>query len=170
LNGPDSPETPSSDIASRLNESQPRRALRLFTWMLAYLPPLLAGALCLPATFDLTRTDRFLAALQAIVVIGTLGGAIPVVLSRRGRKPRSLHLVLAFVGGALASEGSFFASYFIDSGYRDPELLLGVVGTALELCGIAVVGGSATYLGAAAGLLVRRVCRLIMGQVQRDGI
>ena len=126
--------------------------------------------MCLPAIYDLTRTDRFLAALREIVVIGTLGGAVPVVLSWRGSKPRLLRLTLAFVAGALASEVFCFTRYFIDIGYCDPELVLGIFGDALELCGIAVVGGIATCFGATAGLLVRRFCRLKMGHGQRDGI
>jgi hypothetical protein len=171
LNGPDSSETPSSDIASQLNESQPRRSLRFFTWLLAYLPPMLAGALCLPATYDFNRTDRYLAALRAVFVIGTLGGATPAVLSGGGSKPRLLRLVSAFVIGALASEIVVFAMYFIDVGYRDPELVLGVFGDALEFCYIAGVGGAATWFGASAGLLVRRTSsthdpqQLTIGQV-----
>ena len=110
----------------------------------------------MPATYDCNRTDKYLAALRAIVVIGTLGGAIPAVLYGRGSKQRLLRLVSALVIGALASEILGFAMYFIDVGYRDPELVLGVFGAALEFCGIAVAGSTATFLGATAGLLVRR--------------
>jgi hypothetical protein len=76
LNGPDSSETPSSNIASQLNESQPRRSQRYFTWLLAFLLAL-AGALCLPAIYDFNRTDKYPPALRAIFVIGALGGATP---------------------------------------------------------------------------------------------
>jgi hypothetical protein len=170
LNGPDSSETPGSNIASQLKERQPRRSQRFFTRLLAFLPAL-AGALCLPAIYDFNRTDKYLAALRAIFVIGALGGATPVVLSGGRSKPRVLRLVLAFVFGALASEVVVFARYFIDVGYRDPELVLGVFATAIELCCIAVVGGAATWFGATAGLLVRRTSpthdaqQLTIGQV-----
>jgi hypothetical protein len=155
LNGPDSSETASSSIASRLDESQPRRSQRFFAWLLAFLP-VLAGALCLPATYDFNRTDKYLAALRAIFIIGTLGGATTVVLSARESKLRLLRLVSAFVIGALASEVYCFARYFIDVGYRDPELVLGVSATAIEFCCIAVVGGTATCFGATTGFLVLR--------------
>jgi hypothetical protein len=108
----------------------------------------------LPATYDFNRTDKYLAALRAIFIIGTLGGATPAVLSGGVSKPRLLRLVSAFVIGALASEVVGFARYFIDVGYRDPELVLGVFATAIEFCCIAVVGGAATWFGATTGFLI----------------
>jgi hypothetical protein len=124
--------------------------------LIPLLPPALAGASCLPGTFYLNRTDRYLAAFCVVALMGALGG-IPVPLSRR---PRLLHLAAAFVAGAFVSEFCAFAWYFITLGYHDPELILGVVGSALELVAIAAVGSLALCIRASVGRLVRRLSRI----------
>jgi hypothetical protein len=144
------------------------RRISFLTDLLPLIPPAVAGASCLPATYDLNRTDKYLAAFWVIALVGALGGTIPVVLSRRESRPRLLHLVLAFVAGALASEFCVFAWYFITLGYRDVYLPLGVLGAALELGGIAAVGSTALCVGASVGLLVRRVCRMKRGHGERE--
>jgi hypothetical protein len=136
------------------------RRMSFLTGLLPLIPPAMAGASCLPVTFDLTRTDRFLDAFWVIALMGALGGTIPVVIYRWRSKPRLLHLASAFVAGAFASEFCFFAWYFITVGYSDPELVLGVFCSALELGGIAAVGSTALCIRASVGLLVRRLWRM----------
>ena len=139
------------------------RRASFLTDLLLLIPPAVAGASCLPVIYDLTRTDRFLDAFWVIALMGALGGTIPVVIYRRRSKPRLLHLASAFAAGAFASEFCAFAWYFITVGYNDPELLLGVVGDALELGGIAAVGSTALCVRASVGLLVRRLWRMKRG-------
>jgi hypothetical protein len=144
------------------------RRMSFLTGFLPLIAPALAGASCLPAIYDLTRTDRFLAAFWVIAFTGAVGGMIPVVVYRRRSKPRLLHLVSAFVAGAFASEFCAFAWYFITVGYSDPELVLGVFCEALELGGIAAVGSTALCLRASVGLLVRRLWRMKRERGERE--
>jgi hypothetical protein len=130
--------------------------------MKSFLPPAIAGALCLPATYGLTRWGRWgsiLTALMVVVVMGALGGAIPVVMSKGNGKPRSLHLASAFVVGAFASELLVFTYYYISFGYQDELLSVGVVFTVLEFGGIAAFGGTATCVAS----LVQRIRRARTG-------
>ena len=144
------------------------RRMSFLTGLLPLIPPAMAGASCLPVTFDLTRTDRFLDAFWVIALMGALGGTIPVVIYRRRSKPRLLHLASAFVAGAAASEFCFFAWHFITVGYSDRELLLGVIGCALELGGIAAVGSTALGVRGSVGRLVRRLWRMKRGHGERE--
>ena len=144
------------------------RRISFLTDLLPLIAPAVAGASCLPVIYDLTRTDKFLAAFWVIALMGALGGTIPVVVYRRRSKPRLLHLASAFIAGAFASEFCAFAWYFITVGYSDPELVLGIFGAALELGGIAAVGSTALCIRAAVGLLVRRLWRMKRGHGERE--
>jgi hypothetical protein len=143
------------------------RRISFLTDLLPLIPPAVAGASCLPVIYDLNRLGRFLDAFWVIALMGALGG-IPVVLSKRRSKPRLLHLASAFVAGAFASEFCAFAWYFITFGYSDPELVLGVLGDAVELGGIASVGSTALCIRASVGLHVRRLWRMKTGHGERE--
>jgi hypothetical protein len=116
--------------------------------MRSILPPALAGALCLPATFRLSRDGYFSGALVIVVVIGSIGGAIAMAMSRMQGNPRFAHLALGFVVGALASEVVAFTHYYLTYGYRDQLLGVGVIMESMEFIGIAFFGGTATCLAA----------------------
>ena len=45
--------------------------------MKSLVPPALAGALCLPATYSLSRLGSIPTSLMIVVVLGTLGGGSP---------------------------------------------------------------------------------------------
>ena len=131
-----------------------------------FLPPAVAGALCLPATYGLTRWGfwvSILIALLVVVVMGALGGAMPIVMSKGNQRLRLLHLGSAFVVGALAIEVIGFTYYYIICGYQDEHLIEGVVFTVLEFGGIAAIGGAATCLGALAASVVQRPRRAKKG-------
>ncbi len=150
----DRPDGQGSKIGAPRREVQPRLARGFLIRLLPFVPPAVAGASCLPAIYHLVRTDRFVAAFCVIVVVGVLGGVFSVAAWTQGRRPRLLHLSTALFAGALASQACGFARYYITVGYRDPELALGILGSALELGGIALVGAAATCVGVGIGRLL----------------
>jgi hypothetical protein len=125
--------------------------------------PALTGASSLPLIYDLTRGDRWITALMVVLTLGTLGGVIPAVISKEESKPSLLPMASAFVAGAFASGLCGFTKYYIDIGHRDPELVLGVVASALEFCGVAAVGGTATSVGAYFGACIQGIRRAKTG-------
>jgi O-antigen ligase len=116
--------------------------------MRSLIPPALAGALCLPAAYSLSRDGDFSSAAVIVVVIGAIGGAIAMAMSHTPGNARFGHLAMAFVVGALASELVSFTHYYLTYGYRDQLLGVGVIMESMEFIGIAVVGGTATCLAA----------------------
>ncbi len=116
--------------------------------MKSFLPPAIAGALCLPATYWQTRTGSMAISLIYVVVIGALGGMVATFLSRRNEKPRFLTLASAFVIGGFMGELVGFTHYYIIYGYHDQLLAVGVILSFVEFGGIAVFGGIAACLAA----------------------
>ena len=124
--------------------------------MKSLLFPLLAGALCLPATYRLSRDDHFVVAFLVIVVIGALAAAMAVATSGAKGPPGVVSLVLAFALGAFSGETIGFMGYYLDYGYKDQYLGVGVVFTVVEFLAISGVGGAATWVAALALRRARR--------------
>lgn len=108
----------------------------------------LAGAFCLLATYGLTREGSIAFALTIVVVIGVVGGLIALVLFREN-KPRILHLISAFIIGALFSEVVAFTRYYITYGSQDSKLSVGLAVSIVEFFIISTVGGLAMFAAAA---------------------
>ncbi len=116
--------------------------------MKSLLAAALAGVLCLPATFRLSRDGNFLGTALVVVVIAAIGGAIGVGMSRGKGKPRLVHFATAFVIGAFVSELMFFSHYYFTFGYQDQLLSVGIIMLFVEASSIALLGGFATCLAA----------------------
>jgi hypothetical protein len=116
--------------------------------MKSLLPPALAGASCIPATYWLLRDGSFAVAFIVVAVIGALGGAIAVGMCRMKGRPRLVHLISMFAVGALMSELVSFTRHYVTSGYQDELLFVGILMEALAYCGIVAFGGVATCVAA----------------------
>lgn len=108
------------------------------------LIPTLAGALCLPATYELSRRGSFPIAFAVVVLVGAAAGSVRG-LSKVEGKPSGLHIALAFLVGAFVSELIFFIYYYFTHGYQDKLLTVGIIYALMEFGLIAVVGGVATF-------------------------
>lgn len=101
----------------------------------------IAGILCLPATYSLTREGSVSLAMLVVALLGAIGGAIAQRSERNGVRPWALSL--AFVVGAMFSEVVAFAHYYISYGHQDPKLSVGVWVSIIHFLVISVVGGIA---------------------------
>ena len=120
----------------------------------------LAGALCLPATYSLSREGSISLVVLILALLGAIGGAIAQQRERKGFRPWPL--VLAFVVGTLFSEVVMFGHYYITYGYQDPKLSVGVSISVIEFVVISVVGAIA--LLAAAFAMHSRITRRSKGR------
>ena len=107
--------------------------------------PLVAGALCLPMTYRLTRygSGESLAASVAIIVATAMLGTWLALwyMNRKNCQSAWWALTLAFVGGAGLSEVLFFAYYYFDYGHADQKLSVGIALSFIEGGAIAMLGG-----------------------------
>lgn len=101
----------------------------------------IAGILCLPATYGLSREGNIYLALLVVALLGAVGGAI--AQCKEGSTFRPWALSLAFVVGALLSEAVAFAHYYITYGDQDSKLSVGGGVAIVEVLVISVVGGAA---------------------------
>lgn len=107
------------------------------------------GAICLPATYSISRGGSIPVALLVVVFLGALGGAIAVAVRRKQLVPKTRLLVLAFIAGAALSEIAAFVRYYITFGYSDPKLAAGVGVSVIEFGVISIIGSAAFAIGAA---------------------
>ena len=119
-----------------------------------------AGALCLAATYHLTRAGDFILALVVTAIIGASAGVVSALLNGVRTKTRFLFLALAFVVGALLSEVISFAHYYFTYGYQDRKLNVGIAVSELEFGVISVIGTIAMLIAA---LLTSRITRRSSG-------
>ena len=108
----------------------------------------LAGVLCLPATYSLSREGSIPLALLIVVLLGAAGGAAAVAQKRDENSFHPWPLLGAFVIGALLSEAVAFVRYYYSFGYQDPKLAVGVGVSVLEFFVISVIGCIALLVAA----------------------
>lgn len=108
----------------------------------------LAGVVCLPATYTLTREGSLVISVLIVALVGAIAGGMSVVLRADKTAPRNGSLALALVGGAAVSEMGAFVHYYITDGYQDPKLGVGVAVSVIEFSVIAVVGCVALLIAA----------------------
>ena len=109
---------------------------------------LLTGALCLPATYILTREGSILVVILILLFIGAMAGAATVTTRGPHSAPRVVLLLLAFVTGAAVSEVIDFAHYYATYGHQDPKLGAGIAISVIEFAVISVVGCVALLVSA----------------------
>jgi hypothetical protein len=108
---------------------------------MSYVIAILAGALCLPATYNLVRTGSLPFALALLVLLAASGGALACLTSRESVRLLPLRHVGAFVLGALAVELISFSHYYLSIGRHDPKLSAGIALSLIEFGVTALVGG-----------------------------
>ena len=108
---------------------------------MSYAIAILAGALCLPATYNLVRTGSLTIASALLVFLAVSGGALAYLTSRESARSLPLRYVGAFVLGAFASELISFSHYYISIGRHDPKLGAGIAVSLIEFGVTALVGG-----------------------------
>ncbi len=122
----------------------------------------LAGVLCLPATYSLSREGSIPLALLILILLGAMGGAVATMPQHDGNAIRPWSLILAFVVGALFSEAVAFTHYYISYGYQDPKLAVGVIVSVFEFFVISVIGCIAMLI--AASVMHSRITRRSKGR------
>ena len=109
---------------------------------------LAAGALCLPATYRLTRYGYFELSIAAIITIATASTWLAFwYMSRSSERTSWSSFAIAFAVGAIVSEGLFFAYYYFDYGHADAKLSVGIVLSIIE-GGVIALLGAVTVIGA----------------------
>jgi len=115
----------------------------------------LSGMLCLPATYQLIREGSVFVSVGIVVFLAVAGTLLTKILTPKSNtEPGLWRAPLAFVLGALVSEVGCFAYYYIDFGYSDPKLGVGIAVAVIEFAVIGVAGGAAACL---TNLAYRRV-------------
>ena len=108
---------------------------------------LAAGALCLPATYRLTRYGSFEVSIAAVITIAALSTWLAYrYMSRSNDRASSWSLASAFAIGAVVSETLFFAYYYFDYGHADEKLSVGITLSIIE-GGVIALFGAATVIG-----------------------
>ena len=125
----------------------------------------IAGSLCLPATYSLTREGSIPMSMLVVALLGAAAGVIAQLRQRGGIRPSSL--TLAFVVGAMFSEIVTFAYYYLSNGYSDPKLSVGVGVSIIEFFAISVVGG--VVLLTSALITQHRMARRTNGRAEASG-
>jgi hypothetical protein len=107
----------------------------------------LAGMLCFPATYQLTREGSVSLSVGIVVFLAVAGTLLTKISAPKSTTdPWLWRAPLVFVLGALVSEAGCFAYYYIDFGYSDPKLGVGIAVTVIEFAVIGAVGGAAACL------------------------
>ena len=110
--------------------------------MKSFLLVLLAGASCLPATYNLSRRGDIVLAVLVTAIIGAATGVLATVFAGEP-KMNFGRLVTAFVAGILLSETASFAHYYTTYGYHDPKLSVGIGVSVVEFGVISAIGSFA---------------------------
>lgn len=106
----------------------------------------IAGILCLPATYDLSRTGHLW--LSAVIVAGVAALGVSVFLLLKGSEHQFKYLFcgLSYATGALVAETAFFTHYYLTYGHQDPNLAVGIAVVVIEFITITVIGLVVIYL------------------------
>lgn len=116
--------------------------------MSRYVLATLAGAVCLPSTFSLTREGSILLSVALVLLIGGAAGAAVRRSETGAMEAKSGYLALAFVIGALISEAVAFGWYYWSYGQEDPKLAVGMAISIWEFAAIGALGCSSLLLAA----------------------
>lgn len=111
--------------------------------------PIVAGAVCLLVTYNITREGSIAVALLVFVAIGAATGVILALLDRARIVKTKTASAVAFVLGAFLSESIAFARYYFAYGYQDPKLTVGIVASVIEFVCIALVGAASLLVALA---------------------
>lgn len=95
-----------------------------------------AGLLCLPATYSVSRSGSL--SLSIMIAVAVCSAATWIGAEQARPVPR----VAAFFLGAAVAEGTAFLYYYLIYGSNDPKLSVGVAVSIIELLSILVVGVS----------------------------
>ncbi|GAB4125223.1 MAG: hypothetical protein Tsb0027_24110 [Wenzhouxiangellaceae bacterium] len=109
--------------------------------MKSYPVVALIGTLCLPATYSFTRDGHIVLTGIIVVALGCIAGLIVQFYMKNGFHPG--RLIMAFTAGIMVSELIAFGYYFLNYGYQDSKLYVGMSIATIEFLVISIVGSVA---------------------------
>jgi len=112
----------------------------------SYTVVALVGTLCLPATYSFTRDGYIVLTGIIVVALGCIAGLIVQFYMKYGFHPG--RIIMAFAAGVMVSELVAFGYYFLNYGYQDSKLYVGMSIATIEFLVISIVGSVALLAAA----------------------
>ena len=117
----------------------------------------IAGALCQAITYSSTRSGNIFSSIILVLLIGSIVGMIARWDGIKTPKTSLWKIILFFICGVVFSEVAVFTYYYVQYGYNDPKLSVGIGVSFMEAGIIGILGAVSLAISA---IMTGRITRV----------